>query len=250
MKIISQPKTYAIFANPAHRRLIDELEKKGSNVFQFAPLKTEKIESAKNIEIIKNALTEFDWIVFPDVYTVEYFLEILEKQAIDLFELDEILVLACGEAIADRLRFVQLHADIITTSGDANVVFSILSNYVGESEMANTSFFIPKEIEFSSGLKEKLIEANAKVTEMPIYQIIKTDKMEIAKLKTLLKGGAIDEFIFTSAEDVVFIKNYVLPEVLPEMFSETKISGTNEITVQTLYENKLGAERFYNKKRD
>jgi len=249
MKIISQPKTYAIFANPAHRKLVDELEKNGSKVFQFAPLKTEKIESAKNIEIIKNALTEYDWVIFPDVYAVEYFLEILEIQAIDLFELDEILVLACGEAVADRLRFVQLHADIITSSGDANVVLTTLLNYVGEFEMANTRFFIPKEIEFSSDLKKRLIEANAQVTEMPIYQMLINDKMEIAKIKTLLKGGAIDEFIFTSPEDVIFIKNYVLPEILPEMFSETKISGTNEITIRSLNENKLKAVRFYKKER-
>jgi uroporphyrinogen-III synthase len=249
MKIIPQPKTYAVFANPANRKLVEELENNGSKVFQFAPLETVRIESKKTSEIIKKAPSEYNWIIFPDVYSVEYFLEILEKMTIDLFELDEIRIVACGEAVADKLRFVQLHVDIITTSEDPGDVIPAVINYVGETEIADTSFFIPKEIGFSSGLKGKLIEAGAKAAEMPVYQILINDKKEITKLKTLLKGGAIDEFIFTSPEDVFFIKIYVSPEVLPEIFSETIVSGTNEISVQSLNENKLGAKRFYNIKR-
>jgi len=248
MKIFSQPKTYAMFANPAHRKLAAELEKNGSKVFLFAPPETRRIESETNTKIIVIAHNEFDWIIFPDVYTVEYFLEILEEKGLDLFELDAVHVTAYGEAVADKLRFAQLHADIIiTNSEETNAVFSTLTNYVGESEMTNLSFFIPKEIGFSSGLKEKLIKAGAKVTELPIYQIVINEKKEITKMKTLLKGGAIDEFIFTSPEDVISIKHYVYPEILSEILTETKVTGINEITTQTLSENNLSATKF-NKK--
>jgi uroporphyrinogen-III synthase len=244
MKTFSQPKIYAMFANPAHRKLTAELEKNGSKVFQFAPLETERIESETNSKIIVNAHNQFDWIIFPDVYAVEYFLEILEEQGIDLFELDAVHVIAYGEAVADKLRFAQLHADIIMNSEETNVVFSTLTNYIGEREIENLSFFLLKEIEFSFGLTEKLIKAGAKVTELPIYRILTNEKKEMTKLKTLLKGGAIDEFIFTSPEDIISIKHYVYPEILSEILSETKITGINEITTQTLNENNLSATKF------
>jgi len=244
MNTFSEPKTYAIFASPAQRKLVEKLEKNGSKIFQFAPLESVKIESEENVETIVNALAQYDWIIFTDVFAVGYFLEILEKKAIDLFELDEIGVVACGEAVADRLRFVQLHADIITNSEDANIVFSAISSYVGETEIAETRFLIFKEKGFSSALKEKLCEAKAKASEIPIYQLRNNDKKEIAKLKTLLKGGAIDEFVFTSPEDVVYIKNYVEPEQLDEILHETTISAANEVTLQTLTQNNLKAQRI------
>lgn len=244
MNTISEPKTYAIFANSAHRKLIEKLEKNGSKVFRFAPPEPVKIESKETGETIVNALAQSDWIIFTDVFAVGYFLEIMEKEAIDFFELDEIRVVACGEAVADRLRFVQLHADIITNSEDTNIVFSAILNYVGETEIADTKFFILKEIEFCSALKAKLSESKAKVTEIPIYKLQNNDKKEITKLKTLLKGGAIDEFIFTSPEEVIFIKYYVQTEMLTEILFETKILATSEITAQSLKENGLQAERL------
>ena len=243
MNTISEQKTYAIFANPAQRKLIEKLETNGSKVFQFTPPEPVKIESEGIVESVINAIAQSDWIVFTDVFAVEYFLEILETKAIDLFELDEIRVVACGEAVADRLRFVQLHADIITNSEDTNTVFSAILNYVGESEIGDTSFFILKEIEYCSALKDKLSESKAKVTEMPIYQLQNYDKKEIAKLKTLLTGGAIDEFIFTSPEDVIYIKNYFYPKLLTETLFEAKILATSEIVVHSLKENGLQSER-------
>lgn len=249
MKTASEPKTYAIFAHPAHRKLIEELENDGSKVFQFAPLAAQKIESEENADIITDALTNFDWIVFSDVYAVEYFLQTLNEREIDLFELDAVRILAFGEAVADRLRFVQLHADIITadiiTNEDTNNVFSAVINYVGEGEISNTKFLVPKRLGYDFELKDKLIAAGAEIAELSIYKIEISEKKEISKLKTLLKGGAIDEFIFTSPEDVFCLKSCVYPEILPEIMTETIIIATNEITIRTLIENKLSAPRLY-----
>ena len=247
MKTFSPPKTYAIFAAPAHRKLISELESDGSKVFQFTPLKPEKIESETAARIIGNVHEKYDWIIFKDVYTVDYFLEILEERGIDFYELDALRVLAYGEAVADRLRFVQLHADIITKSRKTNEVFSTLLSYIGESEIAKLNFIIPKAFEYNSELKDKLIESQASVTELPIYQMLTTDKKETAKIKALIKGGAIDEFIFTSPEDVISMTNYVSPEILSEFLSETTASGTNEITRQTLSENDLNPVKLNNR---
>lgn len=249
MKSVSQSKTYALFANSANRKLIEEIEKTGSKVFQFERLETEGVKPGANFEILSDISSNFDWIVFSDVFAVDYFLEILNEQGIDLYELDSIRVLAFGEAVADRLRFVRLHADIITTGEETNSVFSLLSSYIGEAEIANTKFIIPKRLGFDLGLSALLNKSGADVLEVAVYKTISNDKKEISKLKTLLKGGAIDEFIFTSPEDVFSLKNYILPEAISEILFETQVSATDEITFRALTENSLPDAKIKHKKR-
>lgn len=145
------------------------------------------------------------------------------------------------------MRFVQLHADIITKSRKTNEVFSTLLSYIGESEIAKLNFIISKAFEYNSGLKDKLIESQASVTELPIYQMLTTDKKETAKIKALIKGGAIDEFIFTTPEDVISMTNYVFPESLPGIFSGITVSGMDEVTLQTLSESNLNPVKLNNR---
>ncbi len=55
----------------------------------------------------------------------------------------------------------------------------------------------------------KFIEkANAELIEMAVYRAKISDKSDTTKLKTLLKGGAIDEFIFSAPEDLIALHQY------------------------------------------
>jgi uroporphyrinogen-III synthase len=247
METSSNEKTYALFSAPSNRKLIAGLEQNGAKVFQFAPVETSRIDAGINSEIIKNNLTVFDWIIFPDVFAVDYFLEILEENEIDLFELDASRVLAFGEVVADRLRFVQLHADIIPHSMETGTIFSTLVDYLGKEDFTGLKFLLPSEIAADLDLKRKLIDAKADVTEIGLYQVEISDKNKTANLKALLKGGAIDEFIVSSAEDIISLKHYLAGENLPGIFSDIKISGANETSMQTLRENNLRPQFFQNK---
>lgn len=237
METSSNEKTYALFSTPVNRKIIAQIEQTGAKTFQFAPVKTERINA--DLENIKNNLFAFDWIIFPDVYAVDYFLEILEETGIDFFNLDEIRILAMGEAVADRLRFVQLHADIIPHSTEIETVFAALSSYVGKDNLDGLSFLIPKEITFDAQLQKSLIKSEASVSEIAIYKALLDEKIKTPNLKALLKGGAIDEFIFTSAEDIISLKFYLFPEKAAKVLSGVKTSGIDEITMQALRENNL-----------
>ena len=240
----TKEKTYALFSNASNRKLIAKLEEEGGEVLLISPLEIMEVNSEANRALLKNNLSEIDWIIFPDVLAVEKFLKILEENEIDTFELDEKQVLALGEAVADQLRFAQLHADIIPKTIDAETVFSTLTGYLGKDEFANLNFLFPKEENFVSELKRKLFDKNAKVIEMIVYHLAIKEKNEAGKLKALLKGGAIDEIIFTSPRDVVFFKYFIAPENFPEIFSDIKISGVNEITINNLRENNLKPQYF------
>ncbi|MGC2236444.1 MAG: uroporphyrinogen-III synthase [Pyrinomonadaceae bacterium] len=237
METSSNEKTYALFSTPANRKIIAQIEQTGAKIFQFASVKTKRINAG--LENIKNTLFAFDWIIFPDVYAVDYFLEILEETEIDFFELDEIRILAMGEAVADRLRFSQLHADIIPHSIEIETVFAALLSYVGKDNLDGLNFLIPKEITFDSQLQKSLIESEANVSEITVYQALIDEKTKTPNLKALLKGGAVDEFIFTSVEDIISLNYHLFPETPVEILSGIKTSGINETTMQALRENNL-----------
>ena len=244
MKTFTDSKTYGLFSTAANRKIIKNLENGGAKVFLFPPIETEKLETAENNALITNNLSKFDWIIFPDVFAVEYFLEILEAHRIDLFELDEKRILAFGEAVSDKLRFAQIHADVIPNSIEVEDVFTAILNYAGNTELAELYFLMSKEIVFQTELTHKLTEAGAKVTELNIYQTKNEHKNEITKLKTLLKGGAIDEFLFSSPEDIYYLQNYFIGEKLSKVLIEIEVFSTNEITMQTLRENNLLPKHF------
>ena len=237
-------KTYALFDSPTNKKIISELEKKGAKVFKFPTLETEKtILDNKSIAFIKN-LNAFDWLIFPDALTVDYFLGILSEIGIDLFEMDSLRVCAFGEAIADCLRFEQLHADIIPPFVDATKVFLALTDYVGKDEVKGKKFLLPKEISLEYKIKEMLTESGARVVEFPIYQIKISEAVKVAKLKVLLKGGAIDEFIFSTPTDLIALKSYFKGEPITATLSETNVSAINKVMFQTLKEHNFYANYF------
>ena len=235
----SNVKTYALFANPINRTLVADLEKAGAKVFQFTPLLVEKIllESAA-IEVLKN-LAAFDWLILPDVLAAEFFLENLEESGIDLFEIDFLRTCALGESVADRLRFVQIHADVIPATADAEKAFSAVAEYVGEDALENLRFLYPNRFSPRNQLKERLAATSAEIVELPVYKTEITNKLEIIRMKTLLEAGAIDEFIFTAPTDFIWLEAYFNGANLTDVFAEMKVSAADGVAFQSAREHKI-----------
>lgn len=232
-------KTFALFDNPINKKIIAEIESAGAKIFKFPVIEAEKMEPDKtSVEILKN-LKKYDWVIFPDVLTVDFFLESLAENGVDFFEMDELRVCALGECVSDRLRFGQLHADVIPRKIAAKNVLSALKDYAGENELGNLEFLLIKENSLTGEIKNQLLAANAKFSELPIYRIKIGGKNEIAKLKTLLKGGAIDEFIFSAPTDFIALEYIFNEEPLARIFSEIKISAVDALTRQIIREHDI-----------
>lgn len=235
----AEQKTYALFANPASRKIIGEIETSGGRVIIFQPIRTSKIRLIKkNFENLKK-INNFDWLIFRDVLTVDYFLALLEENAIDLFELDLLRICAVGETVADRLRFSSVHSDVIPQTVEADDVLSAISDYVGENEFKKSRFLFLVEKSSNNDLTEKILAKGAFVQEFPIYKFADVPNLESAKLKVLLENGAIDEFIFTSPIDFIALKNYFKNEKLSEIFSGVRISTVDGLMLQCVKENNL-----------
>lgn len=238
-------KTYAFFKTPLNKNLVAKFTNNRVNFFQFPPLEAEKIRlKSEEIELIKN-IKKFDWLIFTDVLAVDCFLQILTENDIDFFELDAVRVCAFGETVADRLRFAQIHADVIPNEINAQTIFSAIGFYAGDNDLKNLKMLLLKENSADVGAANLLQKANAELVEMPIYTAKISDKNEITKLKTLLKGGAIDEFILTAPEDLVALHYYFPNDAeLKTIFEEVKATANDANIIQNLKENEIKAHYF------
>lgn len=228
-------KTIGIVENPKNRKLISNLEKQGIQIILFPEPDINLIKCEPDVF---GKINDFDWLIFTDLDSVEYFLQLLEENEINIFELDALRICALGEAVADRLRFQQLHSDVIPPDIQPPSVISALKDYIfDENEFSETKFLIIKESKAEYEISGLLCGKNALVTEISVYQSVFQDSANIPKLKALVKGGGIDEFIFTSPADIFSISRLFKDEHLREIFTGIKITINDEITRQTFIEH-------------
>lgn len=230
-------KTIGIIDHPKNKKLIANLEKQGNKPILFPEPKASLIsnESEKFQD-----LTDFEWLIFTDLNSVECFLQVLEKNEVNFFELDVLRICALGEAVADRLRFELLHSDVIPPNNETESIFSALSDYIfDDNEITGMKFLIVKESNAKSEISNLLTEKKASVIELPVYQSVFPNSAQIPKLKALVKGGGIDEFLFTAPEDVFSLAQIFQNEDLGKAFAEIKITAKDEMTRQTLIEHRL-----------
>jgi uroporphyrinogen-III synthase len=235
-------KTYGLFDNPLNKMLIAQLKAQGETVLSFPQIEREKIELAETGENYLKNLTDFDWLILTDVLAVDFFIDRLRVLGVDFFDLDNLTVGTLGEAAADRLRFVQIHTDVIPSKINKEAVWSAISEYAG-GDFDGLRFLIIGEESMDFPLTERLTEQNAIVIELPVYRARFTDESLNPKLITLLKGGAVDEFVFSMPEDLVSLRKLLPGDVLKATFADTQISASNENTFQALAE--MGLRPLY-----
>lgn len=228
--------SYALFVTPKNKQIISELQNLMKRVFFIPSIETEKLLLDKLAENTIKTSVNFDWIIFTDVFTVDYFIEILQEFEIDLFDLDSVRICAFGEAVSDRLRFSEIHADIIPSSIDTESIFKSINNYLAGEDFSKLKFLILKELTNRIELTGKIKTASSLVSEISLYRILERDKPEISKIKALITGGAIDEIVFSDPSDLMAFKTYFPDAVNQNIFSGITFSAANEVMFQMLSE--------------
>lgn len=241
--------TCGIVQNSTNKSIISELFKKNRKIVEFPKFKTESILIDKKTQKIIEGIQDFEWLVFTDVLSVEYFLEILEKLKFELFGLDNLRVCSFGESVSDRLRFVQIHSDVIPSRLTAAKIFNEISNYIfDDDEFRQTKFLILKGDSKENELTELLKKEKVFTQELSVYKYFKGNISQLSKLKSLLIGGAIDEFVFTSPIDLLGLK-YIFENDFHELFAEIDVLASDESTFRSLIENSLKPKMFIQSKR-
>ena len=103
-----------------------------------------------------------------------------------------------------------------------------LSDYLGGNGLIGLKFLLPQIKGAGSELARALADAGAVVTELPVYQRAAAAKGDLPKLKALLAGGAIDEFVFCAPDDVDNLL-YICETVdIQALLSGMKVIAANE----------------------
>lgn len=234
----SKQETVGIIKTVRNKKVIELLKNQGKNVIEFPEAKVVKIELGDNEKNKLVNIGEFDWIIFTDIFTVDFFLEDLAATGFHLYHLDEFKICACGEAVSDKLRFAQIHSDVIPAQKSAGIIFAEISAYTADEEtFFNSKFLLLKGFDKAKSLSKFLVEKNLNLVEMINYSVEPISSFENAKFKSLLSGSAIERFIFTSPEDLESLSQFGEEGFLTDLFANIEIETTDEITDQTLREN-------------
>lgn len=236
-----ETETVGIVKTVKNKKVIELLKKQGKNVIEFPEIKTEKKLLNENEKSLLQKIEEFDWLVFSDIFSVDYFLENLNEIEFDLYRLDEFNICANGEAVADRLRFSQIHSDVIPQDKSPQTILSSISDYVfDETEFGNSKFLIIESENCDDAIVKLFVESKLETKTIEVYKIVDANTFETAKYKILFSQDEIDRFIFTAPEDFESL-NQIL-ESFEFGQNSIEFETTDEITSQTLIE-------YSNKKR-
>lgn len=232
-------RAYAIFENTANKRIISEINDSGAKLFLFPEIVKSEVLIDEFDEVLAG-LNKFDWLIFTDVYAADSFITLLGKMGFDPFDMDSSQICSIGESVADRLRFSQVHSDIITQSIKPAEVIKALESYVsGIEKLAGLKFLVLKEQSVVLGITRLLCELKAMVAEVPVYVVRNEPEESVTKLKALLKGGAVDEFILSSPSELLDLSNLFQNEVLGELLDGITFTPLNEQTEQAITEYRL-----------
>jgi uroporphyrinogen-III synthase len=226
-------KTIGVFNKPSNQKLIDELQAENFNLFLLPQIEISPLNNTFNFEP-----SNFDWLIFTDCYAVEYFLQMLTDTRLDKFELDNLRICAIGEAVSDKLRMFQIHADVIPSKLDDKNVFRAICDYQTPNALR---FLITDK---NTDIADLLRTANAEVTEISIYRTEIAG--ETSKLKILIQNGAVDEVVFTSPNEVNDWKLLMSPTAFGSSFNDVLPSAIDAQTFQYLYEHGL-KPKYYHK---
>jgi uroporphyrinogen-III synthase len=228
-------KTYGVFEQNQNKKFIQSLIGDGCKIISFPQIEYYQSNLSENETKYLRNPENTDWLIFTDINSVEYFIRFYENNSLDLYELDNLRVIAFGEAVSDSLRFVQIHSDIIVDNFDDQMIFDQIKEYLlGVEGLFELNILFIKGNQKNYYLTELLKEAKANIRELSIYQSKLPE--DSTKLKTLAINGAIDEFIFLRAEEVFDLSLYFYPQKINDELDEIQMIGTDEITLKTLRE--------------
>lgn len=249
MNNLTENTAFGIIKTSSNLKLINKLEKENLKLIEFPEPNFQKISYKENNINFNDKIQTFDWLIFLDILAVKFFLENSQEINFDLFQLDNFRVCSLGEAVSDRLRFVQIHSDLIPTSTKINLIVKEIIDYISDiEEFRNTKFLIVKEISEKEKIGEMLRIKGAFSENLEVYKTLDIEKEIKTKFKTLLLGGAVDKFILTKPIDFLMIQKFFGIEDVKKLFDDIEINVLDEVTQNFLRENGLNSRLLNQKK--
>ncbi|MFV0390245.1 MAG: hypothetical protein ACK5NT_16000 [Pyrinomonadaceae bacterium] len=197
MKIGETKGRMAIFETVANRKIIKDLRDAGHDVTCLAAISIDDLFVLETD--LPTRLGEFDALILPEQFSSQLLLNQFRRRNADLFALDDICVCTLGEAVADSLRFEQIHSDIIPQNCSFASVENALLSYFSEQFEGLRIAVYGCEVFNELGIYKTRF--GAEVFES--FRISAEFSKKFARQKLLIECGSFDQIVFGSADDIL-----------------------------------------------
>ncbi|REJ78580.1 MAG: hypothetical protein DWQ47_03790 [Acidobacteria bacterium] len=219
--------TIAVLGGDRNSRNADKLRRLGLTVFEMPTVSFEPLD-LPNSKLVELANPDtFDLVIFADERAVEFLGDRFAESAIDPIGFDHTTVVALGEPVADRLRFLLIHADVIPARLTSETVLNTISAYLGGADALNEmSVLVVASISASWIPLNELRDSGCIVETVYTSRMSIDDQRALNRMKALAIGGGIDQVFFSSTLDV--FDSRVLKELGFDLFSRGATAICND----------------------
>ncbi|MEA4858593.1 uroporphyrinogen-III C-methyltransferase [Solidesulfovibrio sp.] len=209
--------------------LVRLLADQGACCHEFPALEIAPLADPAPVHAAIDRLFNYDWVIFTSANGVKCFFAAIDAKGLDARAFAGIRLAAIGPATAEALAARGLTADFLPERFVAEaVVEGLLALGV-----AGAKVLIPRAREAREVLPEKLAEAGAEVTVLPVYDTRPVDR-DPAEIVAAMEAGEIRYVTFISSSPVTNFFARISPEVLKA--AKVKTACIGPITAKTLGE--------------
>ena len=187
----------SVLVSPGDQDLAAQLERLGARVITWPRLNLSEAGDASTLDQAIADLFGYDWLILKNDRAAEYFLRRFRlDNAAD--SLEQLRVLAIGEATTEQLIDSQIHVDVALDRSAFKNVFAAIESYLGNREsISGLNFLIPCAGTTREDFERQLDDAGARVDAVIAYRST-AEKQKLSQIKALLFGGGITRIVFTS----------------------------------------------------
>jgi uroporphyrinogen-III synthase len=223
----------SVLISPRHHEFAPAYEQRGRRVFTWPELDVAELNNNFSLDESIDHLFGYDWLILKNERAAEFFLRRLIEVKHHPASLDEVHVLAIGEATVAKLADAHVHVD---NSLDRHMKYSLvasLSSYVGNEEsLASLNLLFPSANITHEPFEAELAERGARVDCVAAYRTT-LDARRIAELNALLAGGGIDAVIFHDSQSVEEFAQVFDTDDLPRVLRGVSIICDDEAARDT-----------------
>ena len=191
-----------------------------------------KLDQPDSFELLDEAIDNlfgYDWLLFKNEHAADFFLRRF-AQTHTTDELDQIRVMASGDAATERLGRSQIHVDLTWDRFSAADPLVALQAYAGD--VAGLNLLAPSAGLHRERFEEQLTDRGARVDDVVAYRTV-ADRSRLTELITLLLGGGIDSIAFTGPLELNQFVQVMDSDDLERMLSGVSVACVGEDTFAT-----------------
>lgn len=209
--------------------LVRLLEDEGACCFEFPAIEIAPLADDAPVRRAARELSSHDWVIFTSANGVEAFFAAMAAEGLDARAFGTAKVGAIGPATAAALTARGIRADFLPERFVAeSVVEGLLARGV-----AGKSVLIPRAEKAREVLPEKLAEAGATVTVLPVYATRPVDQ-DPEEILAAMRAGDIRYVTFTSSSTVDNFFAKIPPQVFREFVPAVACAVIGPVTAKTL----------------